>query len=99
MNQSRVSAQCSPGVVHKFVWQLRDAGLYLSYSSPGILGVLQMAPKVSLFQASRMDDSEGWYNCLAVMFLLRRKKTYVQERKCGACLSAGTIPVVQLTVA
>lgn len=74
MSQSCVSAECSPRVVQKLVWQLRDVGLYLSYGSPGILGMLQMAPNASLFQARRMDDSEGWCNCIAVVFLLRRGK-------------------------
>ena len=60
MNRSCVSAQCSPRAVRKFVWQLKHVGLYLSYSSPGILGMLQMAPKVSLFQGvGRMIRRDG----------------------------------------
>ena len=90
MNRSCVSAQCSPRAVRKFVWQLKHVGLYLSYSSPGILGMLQMAPKVSLFQGSRVDDSKGWYNCSAVMFLVRREKTYIGDRKHG-CHPSGSI--------
>lgn len=55
LKQSCVSAQRSPRVVREFTWRLRDVGLYLSSVSPGILGALLMAPKVS-FQASGMGD-------------------------------------------
>lgn len=64
MNQSCVPAQCSPELAHKFVWQFRGAGLHLSYGSPGILGMLQVAPEMSLFQ---LDHSKAWYNIIVLL--------------------------------
>lgn len=44
------------GLAIKRCWYLpRDIALYLSYSSPGILGMLQKAPKMSGFWANQVE--------------------------------------------
>lgn len=44
------------GLAIKRCWYLpRDVGLYLSYRSSGVLGMLQKAPKMSGFGADQVE--------------------------------------------